>query len=844
MDSLHLPVARNDSQYSICGKCRTARSDSCNRISGKQRGTEGGFVRTNTEKAVSEQNNTTTEETTLADNKQSNTWSLQSGDKRNQQIFYSSRKNLVDSYTLGKIWNDGDIAPVGANDLAFTVTYHDDNIGAACSNRNMPVAIDQFVLFDRSAIENVEFLKSTQGNQEGYTCSVLYAVRKSGRMDNDSMKAATLDDFEFTTEKPEGGCDGVLVQYRGTNLDGAAMDLRAQFTATVSQDAAIADKVYMITAFQKTWNASDLEDQILKETGKTDLSELSKKELSDAGKKLSPTELEGTKLVEKVPSSLPDIDNRNNYTVPRYENGTYMADADHKGNINSADGLYIVPYTTTVTKTVAQKDEDGNQMKLYNLSRKQQYVDYKIDSSIKYWADIEIPEGSTTTVYLEDTLPEGLTYIAGSANWGGNYSSKFPLAGKVNGGQQIEPTITTKEVTQKDGTKTTVTVLKWEIPNVTLKKGELPALYYSCKINKNVATNKSLENTVSIQTDEDKRPAFKELDNLSDTAVSITRDKEFYIDKRGGDSLELEDNSYYELIASNTTDEAKTDLLMIDTLPYAGDNKSTQFKGQYAITKLTMNADDVNHATDMELWYTDNEAYIGKTAKDIKASEITEANGWKKATATGHESDTITFTGDGLIGSWPTAIAYKDASLDNNTMAALRLEYKAVAGAKKDSFTNVWSTISNDEELKAWADTDIYDRTIEGTVWVDKNKDGKIDDNETKLEGVKVTLLVKNEKGEYIPYESYHETVNGTTEKSPYTVETDENAEDKNSKNSSSNTNSSSNSNSTTSSNAANTNKSAKTGDTNAVMPWMAACAVSVGAIFIMIGYRRRRSDK
>ena len=722
--------------------------------------------------AVSETGARTTEETSLSDNTQTNTWSLNAGNKRNQQIFYSDRNNIIGPYTIGKIWNDGDIAPVGANDLAFTVSYTESNVGEADVKNNLPVAIDQFVLFDRSAIEDVEYSnyiqQSTNVKQYGYECHVLYAVRKDGRMDNESMRTANLDEFEFYDTKPEGGCDGVMVQYRGMNLGNSDLALHAQFTAKVKADTEIADKVYMITAFTNTWTVDDYQEEILADTEKTSVSELTRKDFSDWGKKQTSIGFvkdgNSTKLTADKTPTQQAIDNRGYYTVPRYEEGAYIADPDHKGNINTADGLYIVPYTTTVTKTVAQTDDDGKVLERYNIGKNQRYVDYKISSSIKYWADIEPVEGSKTTIYLEDTVPEGLSYIPNSAYWGGEYICKYPQAGKVDGGQQIEPTITINNGK---------TVLKWTIPNVTLKNGELPTLYYSCKISNSVADNANLENEVIIQTTEDKRPAHKEYDNISTAGISVTRDKEFYIVKRGGDSLELQDTSYYELVASNTSSEDKKDLCVFDTMPYAGDGKSRQFNGQYKITALTMDATEVNHASDMEIWYTDNAKYIGKTADDIEPSEVTEANGWKKADASGYEGDTITFTGEGLIGAWPTVIAYKDANLEKNTIATLRLEYEAAAGAEKDNFTNTWSTMSNGKEIDSSVDTDVYNRTIEGTVWYDKNKDGKIDGDEKKLENVKVTLLVKDENGNYVPYEAYDQTVDGTTVKSPSTVLTD-----------------------------------------------------------------------
>ena len=715
--------------------------------------------------AVSETGNKTTTETILTDNTQTNTWSLTAGNKRNQQIFYSDRKSIVGPYTVGQTWTDGDIAAVGAQDLAFTVSYLEEGVGEGDAKENLPVAIDQFVLFDRSAIQDVEFARNVQtsissGKAGGYSCHVRYAVRKDGRMDNDSMRTATLDDFDFYDEKPAGGCDGVLVEYRGTNLGGSNLELHAQFKATVNKNADVADKVYMITAFTNTWTVSDFKDQIVKDTGKS-LDDLSRDDISAWGKAQ-----DVTGLVENKQPTQKTIDPRNIYTVPEYKEGVYTVDSKHKFHVSYADALYIVPYTTTVTKTVAQTDDKGDPLQRYNIGKGQKYVDYMISSSMKYWDDVKPAEGSTTTVYLEDTIPEGLTYIPKSAYWGGTYTSKYPEAGSVEGGQQIEPTITTKTENNKK-----VTVLKWAIPKVALKNGELPKLYYSCKISSAVKENQQLTNTVTIQTDEDKRPIYKELNNISETTVTVTRDKEFYIVKEGGDSLELEDNSYYDLIASNTSSNDKKDLWVFDTMPYDKDGKSKQFDGKYEITSLTMDAAEVNNADDMDIWYTDDEKYAGKSADDIDPSEITEGI-WKKAKKEVKDG-TITFTGEGLNGSWPTVIAYHDDNLEKNTIATLRLKYKAAAGAKKDEFTNTWTTMSNEKELLSKADTDVYDRSIEGTVWVDANKDGKIDDNETKLEGVKVTLLVKNEKGEYVPYESYHQTVDGKVEKTESVTYTD-----------------------------------------------------------------------
>lgn len=745
--------------------------------------------------AKSEAGTTTTVETIPpepengSDNFQTVSWKLEQGSGRNMQVYYSGRSDWTQEYTPGKKWSDGDIAAVGADNIAFTVSYEQNNVGKVSVLENVPVAIDQLVMINPSAIEDVEFHNATR--DKGYACTMLYAVRKNGvRLDNESMKIAKFEDFNYVAQKPEDGkYDGVLFQYRGINLGKSKLDLIAQCYARVKSDAAIADKVYMISAITNVWTATDLATKITAGTGKN-LAYLSqnRSEISAWMKNQNSTDIvkdvkvvlnQGTENEKVVVPAL--LDDRSNTTVPTYTQGVYNVDTAHKFSVHAADGLYIVPYTTTVTKTVAQlkesKDEEkSTPMDRYNVSKGQRYADYVIDSAIKYWGSVTPPENETTTVYLEDTLPKGLSYEANSAYWGGDYQSRFPLAGVVKGGKQIEPTI-------EDGDKGT-TILKWKIENVPLHNGALPSLHYTCKIGnelepaKDVTDNDTLNNTVTIQTDEDKRPAHTKLSNIATAAISVTREMEFYIVKRGGDRLELQDDSYYELIVSNTSSNAKKNLWMFDTLPYDGKNNSVK-KGKYSIKSLSLNAMAIKDVTDIELWYSFDEKYAGKTADDIDPSEVTQANGWFKA-AQELSSDGSTVTFKELENTWPTAIAYHDASLENNAVACFRLEYTAKAGAENDNFINTWSTMSNNTEVSSSVKTKVYKRTLEGTVWLDKNKDGKLGSDgeiDDRREGVKVTLLVKttdeNGNEKWVPYTAYDETVDGKTYKCPSTVTTD-----------------------------------------------------------------------
>ena len=54
---------------------------------------------------------------------------------------------------------DGDIAPAGATNVAFTISYDENNVGAGDLLEDIPVAINRFDLFNKSALKNVSFVR-------------------------------------------------------------------------------------------------------------------------------------------------------------------------------------------------------------------------------------------------------------------------------------------------------------------------------------------------------------------------------------------------------------------------------------------------------------------------------------------------------------------------------------------------------------------------------------------------------------------------------------------------------------------------------------------------------------
>lgn len=726
----------------------------------------------------------TTQETKDDDNTQTSNWVTSGPGERNQSIFYSStsdKKAWTDEYTPEKKFDnvDGDIAAVGATDLGFTVGYDQTNIISEDGNiNNYPVAIDQLVLFNRNAFDKVK-MKNFSRENTGFKCKILYGVANDGNaLTNESMKDKTLDDFTFYEydQLPNGYCDVVYVQYRGcpTQKGKSDVNLLTQFSSNLKNDATIADQVYMVTAVTNSWSISDLqeyEQDVRKFRKKTDGETLN----SEDWKQWIWSRTESTKTEDKIgfeniTHSNATLDYRKEYSIPIYEDGVYSDKVVPKNNISYADGIYVVPYTTSITKHVAQKS-NGESRKFYNVSSNERYVDYKIDSKMSFWDNVTIPEGSTTTVYLNDTLPDGLTYIPNSAYWGGDYKSNFPKKGTIEGGKAIEPTISTN----KNGN----TVLTWKIPNVKWVNGTLPSLYYSCKIgntedlSKDVNNADVLQNTINIQTNEDKRPFTTYNNNEVTTSITINKNKEFYLGKTGKSVLELEDKGDFNLLLSNVNSNPRDNVFAVDTMPQDGYD-GTIMKGTYKLTSLTLDKVAIgDEIDDVEIWYTNNtEKYGRKKADSIKSSDVTEENGWKKAEIV-EENGEVKIKGKDLIGAWPTVIAYKDSQLKGNCSFKLKMEYDAVA-AKGDHLFNSISTLYQGTLLSDDASVDIVSRSLEGTVWVDKDKDGILEDGEQRLENVKVTLYVE-ENGKYAPYTAYHQIKDGKDYQCPSKLSTDEN---------------------------------------------------------------------
>lgn len=679
----------------------------------------------------------------INDNKAGDTWNLNAPGTRNHGILYSDRSaNWNNGYSADAGANDRDVAAAGAKDLAFTVEYTQSHVGELYADET-PKTVDQLVLFDRTALCNVKLSEYSLAQAEGYNIQVKYVRLKNGSgLKNDSeltegcqyknMRQVTRDEFEYA-DSPDafgGVYDGIRLIYTGKAADNDdKLTLMTKFNAEV-RPGVETGKVYMITLITDVTTQND--------------------------------------------TKLDTIDNRAAYGIPTYSNNQYQNDS-HYYHVTSADALYIVPYLAKITKTVAQTDTSGKTYQNFYFASGERYVDYRIAPALEYQKEVNVPDDFTTTVTLEDTLPKGMEYIAHSACFGGTYTDRGPKQpGLVTGGTQQEPVVTVND----DST----TKLVWTLENVNVKD-PLPMLYYSCRLGDELDLSKDdaitsgqpLTNYIGIHTTEDQRPYNTLSENYTSATVTPYKANQFFISKTGEPWKELNDRASYTLTLSNTSTTDKPNLIAVDAMPYDGKD-GTAKKGSYKLTQMTLNLTALRNATDFAVWYTEDPAKAGLMSSQLNSAELVEGSAvWKKL-----DYKTITVNGAAYAefilpkgGIWPTAIVYQDANLAAGTVAQLHLEFEVV-GAVGDKLHNVLTSPDNKPnlDLKDSADTKLVSRTLEGTVWYDKNQDGKIDENETRLPGVKATLLRKDSNGEW--KEATLFTDPKTNQPYPSTVETDQ----------------------------------------------------------------------
>lgn len=569
------------------------------------------------------------------------------------------------------------------------------------------------------------------------------------------MMQATADDLIFFSsldELKEQGytCVAVLLESRRLFVEGNdSVGLR--ILGKSKDNSALDGNTFMITHSGVAWNRNDIKAAAA-EWCKKEEADLTEEDYlsyvqngfpSRAGK-TTPLKYNSDYPAPSTKVDYESSDALKNYTKSQYNENGYVTGT---AGVNAGDSCLVVDYSTQITKSPNQPGTDEGGKKLtYDMDTSQREVDYVLNPTAIRSQGESTTEGAstTTTVYVEDTLPVGLEYILNSAYYGGTYKSNGGgKAGTVTGGTKLLPEIKNND----DGT----TTLLFTLENVTITADEvtyLEPIYYSCLIGTpgneetDVVNQQQLENSAKIwSNDEQIRDFVATNGNYAEKSITISKNRGVSFSKTSDQKIvDVGEEMGFTIHHGNNSSNSM-DVVDIDFLPHNEDGRGTQITGQVIVSELTVQSKELING--FKLYYTTDTSKRNTTAADYQASDFTEANGWTEMTV---DADTGKVTLPDVENVIVAVAAV--GTLPASQTLKMHITFDVPDGKPGEFLVNSFCY----DDMESNARTYIVNRLLEGVVWLDADKDGLRDSGETLLDGVKVTLMQKGQDGTYQPY--------------------------------------------------------------------------------------------
>lgn len=561
------------------------------------------------------------------------------------------------------------------------------------------------------------------------------------------MMEATADDLVFFTSLEELEnqgyvCVALLWEARGI---ASQQSTEVYFTAEgrVRGDAD-SGSVYMVTHSAKAWNKKNVQEAAARYLGK-EVSALTdedyKQYVQSSAFPSRADQIERPRYSQDYPEAFWTDDYTNtaglrNYEKSRYDENGYAGGSSGR---NYGDSCLVTDYAARITKSPAQMGSGGEKL-TYDMDSGQHIADYILNISAERAAGEFTTEGEIiTTVYVEDTLPEGLAYIPHSGYWGGTYSQTGEgKQGEVDisaGGQQLEP-----QVEVRDG----VTVLRWKLENVKITADQvtnIAPIYYSCDIG-DVEHNDQLLNTAVIWSDGEQKKDFNEINgNLSDVSIQVIKNRAVSLSKKAEQAVVYAGESMGFVMNLGNNAGNSMEVIAMDSLPYVGDAAGSDFTGDCIVTEFTItNLKELFDGSNFRLYYTTEESERGKGSSLYADGDFTGAGSvWKELEVNGD-------TGEAALpsGSFqPVAIAAVGTLPAGETLK-MHVTINLPEGRSGEYVANRLT----EKTLESYGRSSIVGRSLEGVVWLDANENGLQEDGEVMQNGVGAVLMKLKDGGD------------------------------------------------------------------------------------------------
>ena len=613
---------------------------------------------------------------------------------------------------------------------------------------------------------------------------------KTNWTSDEEMKRATEDDLVYFASgdldslKAQGYVPvGVLMEVRNGDYTATngTYSLRIDGKVKEDSDGGGAGMVYMMTQSNLVWTKNDVANAL----GISNVSEMTAEQCNNYVRNTLPSrdpatggskqQLDGAGNWLTTSGYIEPSERQDYFTTsqlrtcskPTYDEGGY-----HPGlyAVNFQDSCLVVPYRTTITKTTAQTDGNGNAKVAYGMNQNQRMVDYVLTPKIQGELAVGLSDATERVVeiIIQDTLPKGLLYYTGSSYIGGSYTQDTTCEnpGTVTGGRSLEPSIETAV----DGR----TVLTWRYTATVSLSGQNPTplepIYFSCQIdNAELASaTVSLTNQVTITTGGEQFRGFKEeYGNLGKFAITVTR-------MEGASITKLSDQHNADwwkplgflMNAGNNSSENLNDVLIVETLPKNGQD-DTGYDGPLVVDELLLGSKaNTPLLGNFQFYYTTDTAYAGLTGANLRArlakqdgqtwqQYLAASSSWQKLTAPTNVQSTTTQGAiwyAGAASGLPNTDSQKTApitaivaagTLPANRTLKMHITVSLPQGKAGDKLVNHLSMLTADGiNLHTSARTELVSRSLAGLTWLDKNADGIQNETEADyLSGITVSLL-------------------------------------------------------------------------------------------------------
>ena len=552
---------------------------------------------------------------------------------------------------------------------------------------------NKFIKFDGEGFEPVYYSDGSKyriGDMNGNPkFRVWYATKKDGtnwknqsEMNNGNIE--DMDIYDNIEDIPENKIcigvyietiDGYISRFTGTN-NTIKIQLKIRETATIG-------KTYGMTQRTQVW------------TDKLD---------RDKYSVLHPE--------NEYPTPTWDSGNLD-YIKTEYDENGEMISGTHSGGHFWGNTVLVVG--ANLHGNIEAIDESKAEKVNYDLGKNENVVTYSVEPQLDGNTNIA-SQIENVTLKAEVTLPQGLTYIPGSTEYG-------------------EPEITNNS----NGSQTLV----WYIYGVISGQAIEP-IRFNAQIDNETENGKQYETKFVISevigSDEISKIGNSQIDFRTSTeTINVINLASHRLYKEVETPI-IEKNGQikYNISYQNNTDETVQKFQLLDILPYNGDSRGTKYEGTYTLESVKVNqtVSGAVQATDnLQLFTTNSDTVRNMTAKDdgIGIDSI-----WTEKTIGSTLNEEV------------TGIALKGIM-----QGRASLEIELTLNTSGNTAENVYGNnsmaqvyVDSEQMQTGTVQAQVVSRKIQGKVWEDSNRNGVIDTNEKYLEGTVVKLLTSTNNAE------------------------------------------------------------------------------------------------